>query len=675
MVYSQDRQFSEQKSIDLLCEKHKEIIADFYFPLGRRIYKNENGEEKVRFTPVLQGLFFIRVKDEKSLQRILSEYGYFMYKGVDYAAKSSEVIERTFFTKAHLLCADSKSLTLDEIVKQARIPDDDMERFIYYNDKIGEGIEGLSIVDKRYDDLILVNDTVRILSGPMSGWVGVVKQIKNKGRKDRHLLVRFGNNHCLNISNIRQYDMQIEHEATKGDKSKTNGVWRAIDQMVGYLQAKDPSRNASETLRKLFTDYHKKQSVYRGSRSSDTAYGKKNKDAKLVRREEILANIDESMQNNFCILANFFRAEGATLEKGLNELIPDTILRPFLTPTSGAPISEDSDYAVLCHDGIIELIRRCNLRQFFRGKGYEADKYEPVFDEDYEYYAHFALIQTESGSVKAICSWGGFYDYYASLNDDERNKFHADLESKKYPLLLSLLTQSEYKFEKVRGIGGFSLGTDIVYTDDIEELGRRANEYFALHASLFSQLSAAAVEVWQGARLLVWRQFLQRYVLLHKVPVVDQPLVISQDAKLEEAFVKVSGTPDIVKLSQTLEEVKESVEENSKKGKLTSAVFHLLSASLVFSSHFAQDELYNYIGDTFNPDKTLTCLFDGIIKHIRTQGSSPSIIRYLHKGIAELQMQDSWTYFKFPSYLKQSKAVEKILSKTAKSVSSVFIRG
>ncbi len=45
--------FSEQKSIDLLCEKHKEIIADFYFPLGRRIYKNENGEEKVRFTPVL----------------------------------------------------------------------------------------------------------------------------------------------------------------------------------------------------------------------------------------------------------------------------------------------------------------------------------------------------------------------------------------------------------------------------------------------------------------------------------------------------------------------------------------------------------------------------------------------------------------------------------------------
>lgn len=88
-----------------------------------------------------------------------------------------------------------------------------MERFSYYNDKIADGIKGLTIVDKRYSDLVKENDTIRILSGPMAGWVGVVKQIKNKGKKDRHLLVRFGNNCCLCISNIRQYDMQIEHEA------------------------------------------------------------------------------------------------------------------------------------------------------------------------------------------------------------------------------------------------------------------------------------------------------------------------------------------------------------------------------------------------------------------------------------------------------------------------------
>ena len=155
--------------------------------------------------------------------------------------------------------------------------------------------------------------------------------------------------------------------------------------------------------------------------------------------------------------------------------------------------------------------------------GVNADKNTTIFDEDYEYYAHFALVNTDGGKVKAICSWGGFYDYYASQSSQEQEAFLRDLESKKYPRLLYLLTQSEYRFEKVNGIGGFSIETDIDYTDDKEELGRRANEFFTLHSSFFTQLVSAAVEIWKGTRLLVWRQLLQRYVLLHKVPVIDQP--------------------------------------------------------------------------------------------------------------------------------------------------------
>lgn len=205
--------FSEQQSMDLLREQFPETITDIYFPIGRRVYKTEGGEEKTRFTPILQGIFFIRVVSEKRLLRILSQHGYFMYKGVDYEPGSTERVERTFFAKAHILCSNSKSSNIKDIVCNARIPDEDMERFIYFNDTMAEGIEGLSIVDKRYSDLVKVNDTIRILSGPMAGWVGIVKQIKNKGKKDRHLLVRFGNNSCLSISNIRQFDMQIEREA------------------------------------------------------------------------------------------------------------------------------------------------------------------------------------------------------------------------------------------------------------------------------------------------------------------------------------------------------------------------------------------------------------------------------------------------------------------------------
>ena len=655
--------FTEQKSIDLLGEKFKDTIVDFYFPMGRRIYKNEIGEKEVRFTPVLQGLFFIRVQSEERLESILSQYGYFMYKGVDYRARSAEVVERTFFTKAHILCADSKSRTLGEIVKQAKIPDDDMERFIYYNDKIAEGIEGLSIVAKRYSDLVKVNDTIRIINGPMTGWVGVVKQVKHKGKKDRHLFVRFGNNLCLNISNVRQYDMQIEHEATVGAKPEAVGAWRAIDQLIGYLQAKDSEKNASDTLRNHFKDYLKKLTVYRNRHSSDIAYSNKVTERTAAHQEEILSNIDDSMRNNFRILANYFKADGGTVEQGLKELIPDIILRPFFTPTSGIAIPQGQDYAVLCHNGIVEFILRCNLRKFFRGKEYEADKYAPVFDEDYEYYAHFALLETDGGKVKAICSWGGFYDYYASQNKEEREKFHANLQSKKYPRLLYLLTQSEYKFEKVNGIGGFSIETDIVYTEDMEELGRRADEFFTLRSSLFTQLTAAAVEMWQGARMLVWRQLLQRYVLLHKVPVIDLPSVITHDSKTEEAFVKADGRLDINNISVALAKARKTIEEYLEKGELADAVFKFLSASLVFSSHFAQDELYNYITDTFNPDYTFTELFDEIINHL-SKKSCPSLVSHLHKGMVELQEQESWTYFKFPSFLKQTRKIVKMVKQT-----------
>lgn len=647
--------FSEQHSIDLLREKYKDIITDIYFPLGRKTYRKENGEVKVRFVPILQGMFFIRVENERRLARILSQYGYFMYKGVDFEPGTTELVERTFFTKAHILCADSKQLPLDEIVKQARIPDEDMERFIYFNDKIADDIKGLSIIEKRYSDLVRENDTIRILSGPMAGWVGVIKQIKHKGKKDRHLLVRFGNNCCLSISNIRQYAMQIEHEAP----SDSVGVWRAIDQMIGYLQMKEPSKNAGEMLRNLFMDYQEKLTVHRKSHTSDIAYSKMMANRMDARQQEILGNIDESMRKNFRILANYLPSDRSTLSQGLKELIPDVVLRPFLTPSSAVP--ESQGYRVLQHNDIIEFIFPCNLREFFRGKEYDADKYAPVFDEDYEYDAHFALLKTAEDKVKIICSWGGFYDYYASQSKAEQERFLSDLEARKYPRLLHLLSESEYHFEKVDGIGGFSLDTDIAYTDDMEELGRRTDEFFTLRPSLFTALTAAAVEVWQGARLLVWRKYLQRYVLLHKVPIIDQPSVITSDYRQEDAFAKTGDKLDMEKIAAVLDEAKKTIENHLEKDEITYAVFRLLSTSLVFSSHFAEDELYNYITDTFHPDNTLTGLFYEIVGKIRQMDGCPPIASHLHKGMVELQDQDSWIYFKFPSYLKQIQAIDKMV--------------
>lgn len=647
----------ENKSIDFLKEHYPEVISDYYFPLGRKAIPAENGSEKVRFVPILSGLFFIRIDNKKALERILSHNGYFQYQGFDFDIKTRETVERTFFTKARLLCANRESYSQDEIIDLARIPNADMERFIYYNEQIADSIQGLSIVDKRYGDLILENDTIRILNGPLKGWVGVVKQIKKNGKKDRHLLVRFGNNRCLNISNIRQYDIQIEHEATRGAKSEAVGVWRAIDQLIGYLQFRYPEEDAAATLRRLFEDYQKKLTLHRSRHQTDKAYSVKKSTLEEAQKQEVLGHIDEAMHPNFRILASYFKTDNTTIRDGLKELIPDVLLRPFLTPSTGIPIPQDQEYTVFRHNGIVELVLRCHLKEFFRSKNYEADKYNPVFDEDYEYDAHIALLPTDEGRVKAITSWGAFYDRYAMLDEDERQKFLLDLETKKYPRLLCLLTQGRYRFEKVNQIGGFSLDMDIPYTEDIQEMARQAVALLQTSCdapSFLAQTTAAAVEMWQGARLLMWRQLLQRYVLLHKVPVADLPSVITSDMELEEKFKLQEGKLQIGDIAQTLQKRQQQIAAYLENGQLQQAVIRFLAMTKVISVHFAKDELYNYITEDFNLNDTCTSLFDTIVQKT---GKHKSVVNYLYKGMVELQQEDAWMYFKYPSFLKKAKDV------------------
>ena len=361
--------FQEQKTKEFLENTYSGIVKLVYLPKCRMKYVDAKGEERFRFRPMICGLLFIKADSVKALKRILTYWGYFVYEDTIRNLETGELQKKKLVSTAHLLCKDVKDLNLDAVIKNATIPDEDMEHFIYFCEKMADGIEGLSIVDKRYDDLILENDTIRIFSGPLKGWVGVVKQIKSKGKKDRHLFVRFGNNHCLNVSNIRQYDMQIEHEATKGPKAEAVGVWRAIDQMIGYLQAKQPSENAYKTLHSLFLDYQKRLTVYRNRRMTDGAYNNKKEEKTVAQQQKVLDQIDKRMRNNFRVLSNYLKAGEITLEKWLKDLIPDAPLRPFLTPTSGAIIPEGHDYTVLHHHGITEFILRCNLRDVFQDKG------------------------------------------------------------------------------------------------------------------------------------------------------------------------------------------------------------------------------------------------------------------------------------------------------------------
>jgi hypothetical protein len=60
----------------------------------------------------------------------------------------------------------------------------------------------------------------------------------------------------------------------------------------------------------------------------------------------------------------------------------------------------------------------------------------------------------------------------------------------------------------------------------------------------------------------------------------------------------------MTKIAAVLNEAKEIIENHLAKEEIAYAILRFLSTSLVFSSHFAEDELYNYITDSFHPGNT-----------------------------------------------------------------------
>ena len=81
---------------------------------------------------------------------------------------------------------------------------------------------------------------------------------------------------------------------------------------------------------------------------------------------------------------------------------------------------------------------------------------------------------------------------------------------------------------------------------------------------------------------------------------------------------------------------------------------------LCYAIHTLLQVTHNYVTDTFNPDNTFTELFNVIIEQFGKKKSYSSLVTHLHKGMVELKEQDSWTYFKFPSFLKQARKIDKM---------------
>lgn len=256
-------------------------------------------------------------------------------------------------------------------------------------------------------------------------------------------------------------------------------------------------------------------------------------------------------------------------------------------------------------------------------------------------------VVDDNGVKKAVAPWGGFYDRFANLSRPQLDELAGTLRKRNYPKTLDLLglnpcgKKASCVFEKVAGIGGFS-----------KVIGD--NDVLSVVQSLVDEVVPSAVEIWQGTRLQEWRQLLQRYVLLHKIPISDLPNVITDNPELDSIFglQDADGNPDLASIADRLAAIGPTVTSNLQHGEPFKAVSLFLQVAKNVGRLFIDKEIYNNVKDGgYILDPVCTHMYEAV----RTDIHDDPVLRYLDKGLDELSQMDSYRYFRIPSFLKHPK--------------------
>lgn len=517
--------YKEQGAIDDLLKL--EVIEEVYFPVIRRELDEIGVKDSrpIRFKPVINGILFIYATDVRQLKKLLTPKGYFLkdcYMACGMAGKRQQV-----YGNAHIFTYSTEPESIDSILEKARISDEDIYRYKVCIEQRAACVEEIRIVGESYNRLVSENDTIMIIDGPFAGFTGVIRQLKSRGVKDRHLFFRLGNM-CVSLSGVRRFNYIVISESGKGKKALLPNTWRHIDFLTGRLQQAYFADTASSALRSILYHYNKAASIdecqkllLRSAkvRTNEVEVGD------MALQAAFLGRMDDMERSALESLKRFFCSADNSVARGLEELIPDMPLRPFLTPTSGVCLPENRNFVLFRHADFIELILRVNLKDVF----IRPDNTGRHVHDDFVYYAHIALKPDSYGSgMAAMVNWGGFIHRYVGLTDDERMKFLGDLNDKGYKETVRLLTHGNVVHHSPY-FCGFATAIHGLTLDDV------VSQYDLLTASgshlplpllrrlypvcrLVRDCIPAAVELWQRQRFLEWRHLVQRFVLLHNLP-------------------------------------------------------------------------------------------------------------------------------------------------------------
>lgn len=540
--------YKERAAIDDLLQL--DGITDIYFPNPRPKLSEIGKEdrEKVSFRPVVNGILFAYCPDTELLKKDLNGNGYFLEKEKP-PHKRMQVAGN-----AHIFSLEGEAGGLDDMLLHAQISDEEIYRYKVCVERCATHTDDIKIVDKDYAELAAKNDLVMITDGPLVGYTGVIKQVKTSGVKDRCFFFSLGG-FCVRLSGVRRYGVIVVRESVEGNKAQLPNTWRYIDFLQGKLQASYFADNSSYALRHILEQYNKVRDIERcqtlllkEARTKSTEAEGREMALQAVWLQQ--AGFDELAALKS--LGRFFQSTDDSVAYGLEDLIPDMPLRPFLTPTSGVDLPKGKNYILFPHNGFLELICRVNLKQEFqKAENYPSmsvrDTHEGRYSgdgklkgkmrkarpfhlpsEEYIYHVHVALRDCEDGTgVTAIINWGEFTHRYLSLGEEGRAAFLQDLTAKGYPETHRLLSEGQM-YDEGPTLCGFACHLPHVTLRTIQsqyEKSRRTNRLpysllrtFVPVRHLVSSCVPSAVEFWQRQRLLEWRHLVQRYVLLHNLP-------------------------------------------------------------------------------------------------------------------------------------------------------------
>lgn len=572
-------------------------FKEYFLPLYR-LETISNGIKKVFFSPLITHLVFLKLEipefkmvhnRAKYLHGVFNNSGYLLYQEKETIDGVRQTVQRKL--DARLMCVNDTEKNIEERIKDAIIPDSEIDSLKLFVDQMNSTMTEYSVVDDNYDLLESTQDTVMFTEGPYKGFQGIVKQKTVKRDRSRYFYLRVANwTFC--IPNARTGRYIVIREATHGKKAKEVKTWTNVDLLIGRFQALSKTEGLTEDqaktladdsahlLRLLLLNLGKKKSIedYVLETASDTKLkdkpneqllllfltGNKNPmEAKAAEKKEatkkeeinqkdIRPTLTAKEASALISLNRYYLSTKNMMDYVLSSYIPDTTLRPFLTPTPGVEIKENEDYATLKHGDFTEYIIKVELSPLTSHPSPLTNFYAHIGEKDGTYFVN----------------WG---DFTRKCQESATEEFMADLNKKGLTTLAQLLENPTYTYyeDKKNHIHGFSWKEDNPTTN----------------REILSPLLSSAVEVWQSTRLLNLRNLLRRHVLLHSDPIMDQLVPINSD--IEKLLYDDNGKPlqlpeENPKLMEYAAKIENALNQSTQYNNISYAVilYHQLLASI-----------------------------------------------------------------------------------------------